>query len=73
MLFTVNCSAQELQSQFIPQFTHAQYQQMIETYRVRYLNILYLRSTETQGRVKIFTYLMQTKLVPSVFVEILDN
>ena len=74
MLFTVNCSAEELQSQFIPQFTNAQYQQMIETYiSVKYLNVLYLRCKETQGRVKIFTYLMQTKLVPSVFVEILDN
>ena len=46
---------------------------MIETYSVKYLNVLYLKCYETQGRVKIFTYLKQTKLVPSVFVEILDN
>ena len=40
---------------------------------VKYLNVLYLKCYETQGRVKIFTYPKQTKLVPSVFVEILDN
>ena len=42
-------------------------------YSVKYLNVLNLKCYETQGRVKIFTYLKQTKLVPSVFVEILDN